>query len=93
MFKYQQNSLPLPLRKLFNLNSEIHKRNTRQGNDFYTKKCRTTLATQHISSTGPKIWNSMPTEIKNDTLISLKAFTTKCIGHIRKGYGNDVAVN
>lgn len=65
VLKYMQNDLPEPLNYLFTLNSQIHDRQTRQYGDLHVKRCRTTLATQHISYQGPKLWNELPTFIKD----------------------------
>ena len=55
VFKFKQNTLLTPLCNIFTLNSNVYKRTTRQQNDLHTKKCRTKIATQHISSKGPII--------------------------------------
>jgi hypothetical protein len=88
IFKYKQHNLPTPLMTMFTLKSEMHVRKTRQHDDLYVKKCRTTLATQHISCKGPQIWNSLPTEIKTLTNVTLKQFATKVTQYIIHGYGN-----
>ena len=85
MHGYKNHALPLPLMKLFILNKERHSRETRQDHDFYLKKCRTTLATQQVYSTGPKIWNALPTKIKNDTAASMKSFTKLLMNHFIHG--------
>jgi hypothetical protein len=87
VFKYRQGDLPTPLKSLFTLTSAIHTRMTRQHDDLYFKKCRTTLATQHISHKGPQIWNSLPFEIKTLTHGTLKSFTSKLTRYIINGYG------
>ena len=74
IYKHAHNQLPEPIAKMFILNSEVHERNTRQHADFHIKKCRTTLATQHIASKGPLIWNALPVNIKHTQFSSLKAF-------------------
>ena len=78
--------LPTPLGRLFTLNSEIHKRNTRQQADLHTKKCRTTLASQHIESRGPHFWNSLTTDIKTTHFPRIKRFTKEVIKIMIQGY-------
>ena len=86
VFKYLQGSLPLPLTKLFTLNTEIYERETRQRGDLHILKCRTTLAAQHIAHKGPRIWNSLPTGIKNLRSSSLKTFVKKVVGNLLERY-------
>jgi hypothetical protein len=62
-FKFKNKTLPQSIMDLFITNSEIHDRITRQNNDLHVKKCRTTIATQHISSSGPQLWNLLPSKI------------------------------
>ena len=88
IFLFKQNALPEPLKGLFTENRDIHTKPTRQQNNLYMKRCRTTLASQHISCTGPKIWNSFPSDIKNVSLTSLNihCFTTKVKKHFLQDY-------
>ena len=88
VFKYQNNCLPSPLMKLFYLKSEVNTRVTVQCNDLYPKRCRTTLATQQISSTGPKIWNSLPLNLRQERTVPLKRFTRKVTDHLIEAYIN-----
>jgi hypothetical protein len=86
VFKHKLNMLPLPLRSLFVSNSDRQTIRTRQFNDLYVKKCRTTLATQHVSSKGPQIWNSLPAGMKELTTGTIKKFTSQLINHIVHEY-------
>ena len=79
IFKFKQNSLPYRIQNVFICNHTIHDRATRQHDDLHIKKCRTTLASQHISSRGPQIWNALPTELKNATSGTLNTFSTKVV--------------
>jgi hypothetical protein len=81
VFKHKLNMLPLPLRSLFVSNSDRQTIRTRQFNDLYVKKCRTTLATQHVSSKGPQIWNSLPAGMKELTTGTIKKCTSQLINH------------
>jgi hypothetical protein len=85
VFKHKQGVLPLPLRKLFISNSEIQEMRTRQFDDLYVKKCRTTLATQHVSCKGPQIWNSLPSSIKILTDGTINRFTSRLSNYILQG--------
>ena len=65
MFKYKNNMLPVSLDIFFffTVNRENHNYNTRNRNDFEIQmhKMKTIL------TMGPKIWNGLPTKIKNAT--------------------------
>ena len=63
MFKYKNNMLPVSFDNFFTVNRENHNYNTRNRNDFEIQmhKMKT------IFTMGPKIWNELPTNIKNAT--------------------------
>jgi len=88
VFKYKQNALPLPLQSLFMSNSDIHQRITRQSQDLHVKKCRTTLATHHITCKGPQIWNSLPNYIKSMSGETVNKFTSMLSTHIIQQYSH-----
>ena len=71
MYKFQKRTLPIPIRQLFQLKPcQIKTRNDSQIISSYFK---TTVCQQSIKFIGPKIWNSLPQEIKNCfTLVSFK---------------------
>ena len=75
IYKFKTNILPTALMKLFVPNYKVHERQTRQSNDFYGKKCRTTLAKRHITCKGPATWNNLPKEIKMLRNISMNRFS------------------
>ena len=74
IYKFNTNNLPRPLRKIFLPNNKVHQRQTRQSDNLHIRKCRTKLASQHITCKGPQIWNNLPNEIKTLTCITLKRF-------------------
>ena len=86
IFKYHNNSLPSPLTNLFILKRDINVRSVSSCNDLYPKRCRTTLAMQHIACTGPKIWNALPSDTKKNTSITVKAFSLKLINSFLATY-------
>ena len=90
IFRFKQNSLPVPLKNIFTLNSDIHDRQTRQMRNLQNKRCRTTLASQLITCTGPKIWNSLPLEIRENTH-SLKTFSKTLASHVLESYKENAA--
>ena len=88
IFKYKHNLLPLPIQSLFRSNSDIYKGVTRQSYDLHVKKCRTNIATQHISYKGPQIWNSLPNDIKSLTVGTIKRFTSTLTTHLLNEYNH-----
>ena len=55
------------------VNSAIHQYSTRQNTNLHVPKCRTSLRQATIVFQGPKLWNSLPLEIRtNPSLNSFK---------------------
>ena len=71
MYKVKNNIMPIVLRSLFTVVSNIHNYNTRQLMSFYIFKVRTNLGNFSIKYHGPIIWNSIPPYIQNSTSIYL----------------------
>ena len=70
MFKYKHGLLPSSFNNFFTTNCENHKYNTRNKNDFEIPIHRI----KTISSTGPKLWNRLPSHVKE----------AKPLGHFKK---------
>ena len=54
----------------FRTNFQIHDHDTRQKNDIHQAYCRTQTRQNTLQFQGPKLWNALPTELKNVTPIS-----------------------
>lgn len=65
MFRLQNGHLPSYFLPLFNMNKDIHSYPTRQTDKFHLRNPKTALASKSIRHTGPDVWNSLPTEIRN----------------------------
>ena len=63
MFSYIHSLLPPPFLHLFNRNNNFHNYNTRTASNYRTHICRTNLKQFTILYQGPKVWNSLPTDI------------------------------
>ena len=63
MFKVTFNLLPSSLVTYFQINSAVHSYNTRHLQDYHISSIRTAKRLKHLDS-GPRIWNSLPSEIK-----------------------------
>ena len=71
MYKFQKRTLPIPIQQLFQLKPCQIK--TRSDSQIISSCFRTTVCQQSIKFIGPKIWNTLPQEIKNcATLVSFK---------------------
>ena len=71
MYKFQKHTLPIPIQQLFQLKPCQIK--TRSDSQIISSCFRTAICQQSIKFIGPKIWNTLPQEIKNcSTLVSFK---------------------
>lgn len=77
MFCYHNQLLPPIFFNLFTRNNQIHDYNTRSAINYRTHACRINLKKFTILYQGPKIWNSLPINIKNS--ISLYSFKKSMI--------------
>ena len=67
MYLYYKNLLPLAFCKIFQTGSQIHHYATRNSESYRTHPCRTNIKKFSMLFQGPKIWNSLPTDIKAAT--------------------------
>ena len=70
MFSYHHALLPLSFRNLFVTNSQVHNYNTRSTANYRTHFCRTNIKQFSILYQGPKIWNSLPVNVKISNSLS-----------------------
>ena len=75
MYKCKNRLLPPYIADMFPLNLSFHSYLTRSANDFHFPKIRTSQAKSTICFSGPKLWSSLPIEIKNS--VSLHSFKRK----------------
>lgn len=71
MYSYNNSLLPKRFDNMFVLNNQIHVYNTRSAMAFRTPLCRTNIRKFSIRFQGPKLFNSLPTEI-----VSTVSFTS-----------------
>ena len=50
---------------------ELHIRPTRQSNDLFVKRTNTDMGARTISARGPRVWNSIPDNIKNSSSLQV----------------------
>lgn len=65
MYKCMNSLAPHYLVSMFAKRSDVHDRNTRNCKDLQIPKCRTVTAHQCFSYRGVKLWNSIPSELKD----------------------------
>ena len=72
MFSFQENwRLLIAFNNLFMIRSQLHSYNTRNSSSFYTFSCRTNIRQFAIGTQGPRLFNSLNSEICNAANISL----------------------
>ena len=59
------NSIPNTFQNLFKKNSEVYNYATRHANDYTINFSRTNIHKSFIVSSGPRLWNSLPFELKS----------------------------
>ena len=64
------------------LHRHLHNYPTRRGEDFNIPRTNIVIASSAFSSIGPKIWNSIPTEIRLSP--SLNSFKQKLVTHLKE---------
>ena len=79
VFKILNKQLPSWLLTL-PLVTEYNNRRTRQQYDLYIPPTRTIMGDRKMSVRGPRLWNSLPEEVKN--AISIKTFKTNLKKHL-----------
>mgnify|MGYP006358822347 FL=1 len=77
MYRYFTNNLPNLFQNYFILNSNIHNYFTRQSQNVHQYAFRTTLRKFVIKHTGPLLWNSLPSYLKNKPSIYSFKFAYK----------------
>ena len=75
MYLYRNGLLPVSFNDMFLLNCDIHAYNTRNKNSFRLPYCRTNVRKFSLRFQGPKIFNSLSSEIQN--AFSTALFTSK----------------
>ena len=73
MFTVNSKTIPSIFQSMFCKNSEIHQYATRHSNDYRIQFCRTNINKFSIAACGPKLWNTLPRDLKtNHSLFSFK---------------------
>ena len=71
MFLFKKRRLPIAFNNLFVIRSQLHSCNSRNSSSLYTFSCRTNIRQFAIRTQGPRLFNSLNSEICNAANISL----------------------
>ena len=65
MCLYHHDALPIAFTQIFQTGNQIHQYSTRYSDFYRPHTCRTNIKKFSILFQGPRIWNSLPNNIKN----------------------------
>ena len=65
MYLYHNDALPVSFTQIFQTGNQTHQYSTRYSDFYRPQTCRTNFKKISIRSQGPRIWNSLPNNIKN----------------------------
>ena len=65
MYLYHHDALPIAFTQIFQTGNQIHQYSTRYSDFYRPHTCRTNIKKFSILFQGPRIWNSLPNNIKN----------------------------
>ena len=65
------DALPISFTQIFHTGNQIHQYSTRYSDFYRPQTCRTNIKKISILFQGPRIWNSLPNNIKNDPAFNI----------------------
>ena len=71
MYLYLNDALPIAFNQIFQTGNQIHQYSTRYSDFYRPHTCRTNIKKFSILFQGPRIWNSLPNDIKNAPSFSI----------------------
>ena len=71
MYLYHNDALPIAFTQIFQTGNQIHQYSTRYSDFYRPHTCRTNIKKFSILFQGPRIWNSLPNDIKNAPSFSI----------------------
>ena len=71
MYLYHNDALPISFTQIFQTVNQIHQYSTRYSDFYRPHTCRTNIKKISILFQGPRIWNSLPNDIKNAPSLSI----------------------
>lgn len=94
MYDVENNKVPINIAKLFTRVKNIHSYNTRSSSrdDFYTKHSRLNIQRNSFSRLGVRLWNQIPTNIREMSKSSFKKEIRSALFNHLKCYGYDIDI-
>ena len=83
MFDVYHASLPKRLQSLFVCNRDVLCRSSKFSNNFKVQSCSTHVLSTSLSLSGVRLWNSLPTEIKNTNVRHCNVFSLLILLRVR----------
>ena len=71
MYLYHNDALPISFTQIFQTGNQIHRYSTRYSDFYRPHICRTNIKKFSVLFQGPRIWNSLPNDIKNAPSFSI----------------------
>ena len=71
MYLYHNDALPISFTQIFQTGNQIHQYSTRYSDYYRPHTCRSNIKKFSILFQGPRIWNSLPIDIKNAPTFSI----------------------
>ena len=65
MYLYHNGALPISLTQIFHTGNQIHQYSTKYSDVYRPQTCRTNIKKNSILFQGPRIWKSLPNNIKS----------------------------
>ena len=84
MYLYHNDALPISFTQIFQTGNQIHQYSTRYSDYYRPHTCRTNIKKFSIFFPGPRIWNSLPIDIKNAPTFSIFKRTIKPFLRLRQ---------
>lgn len=78
VYQSTRNTLPSSINSIFTHNHEIHSHFTRQASNLHIPYTRTSLAYKTVKLEGPKLWNSLNSQLKASKSLSVFKRKFKC---------------
>ena len=77
MCKFKTNSLPKCFSDFFEIPSNVHSYSTRyaSGDNYSLTRFKNTISQRSIRYVGPKLWNELPSDLKNYAQNNICIFT------------------
>ena len=69
MYQLTKNELPKLFQNMFSTNNQYHNYPTRQASSYHLPRTRTLFSNKIFTNSGPKFWNSLPSDVRESNTI------------------------